>query len=205
MFWALEDSQNMSPFLLGETEKDMKIKINLTKGFTLIELLVVVVIIGILAAIALTQYRKLVEKANAAEALPILKALWQAQQAYYLLNNTYAIKFSDLDVDIPWTGDVKWRDSSVMKDTRSNDKWSLQIYSETGYGNYLSLGRISGKYKGTGFQVNSNSKLSSINCVERLDDGIVFEGNPGDYCEKIFNAIKISENWTARSYKKPQF
>ena len=70
-------------------------------GFTLIELLVVVLIIGILAAIALPEYTKAVEKSRVSDAVTQLRNLLTAQKAYKLANAGYATDLTLLDVEMP--------------------------------------------------------------------------------------------------------
>ena len=67
-------------------------------GFTLIELLVVVLIIGILAAMALPQYFKAVERSRMAEAVTLVDSIVKAQRRKFLQTNHYAEDFRGLDV-----------------------------------------------------------------------------------------------------------
>ncbi len=86
---------------------------NKNAGFALIELLVVVLIIGILAAVALPQYEKAVEKSRAAEALTLVRAIAGAEDVYYMANGNYATDLRDLDLSFPGVSDTAYSGYSI--------------------------------------------------------------------------------------------
>lgn len=71
------------------------------EGFTLIELLVVIIVIGILAAIALPSYLNQVNKARESEARVYVGSMNRAQQAYYLINDSFATDLAVLQLAVP--------------------------------------------------------------------------------------------------------
>jgi prepilin-type N-terminal cleavage/methylation domain-containing protein len=79
-------------------------------GFTLTEVLIVVAILGILASLALPRFFPSTEKARVSEAIGILSAIRQGEEAYWLENGVYlAITVSAADTAIPPApGDPPW-------------------------------------------------------------------------------------------------
>ncbi len=73
----------------------------MSKAFTLIELLVVVLIIGILAAVAVPQYRIAVAKSRYATLKDLAESIRQAEEIYYLANGEYVSNFEALDIQMP--------------------------------------------------------------------------------------------------------
>ncbi len=158
-------------------------------GFTLIELLVVVLIIGILAAIALPQYQKATAKARGAAVIPLIKALGQAQEKYFLENGAFATQFSQLDVSLPadWNQSCNFYSYSI--DCHSNGYWGIAIGTETSLKGTLYLEALSGPYKKTGFYYMPNRKSLGINypaegfgCFEHLGN----TATSGFWCNKLW-------------------
>ena len=101
-----------------------------SSGFTLIELLVVVLIIGILAAVAVPQYEKVVEKTRTMEAVGLVRSVRQAQELYYMQNSRYASSLDALTLSFPQTlaKNFNWDAPDQLKNGRFAISRSAEKY-----------------------------------------------------------------------------
>ncbi len=70
------------------------------KGFTLLEMLIVMLLVGILSAVALPNYRKAIEKSKTAEATLTTKTILDAAMIYAAAYRKCPSALSDLDIRV---------------------------------------------------------------------------------------------------------
>lgn len=87
------------------------------QGFTIVELLIVIVVIGILAALVITTFTGIQQKARNTERETDVKAIHGQVEAYYAQNGRYPT-LANMNTNSWRTANMKGLDNEAMKDPK---------------------------------------------------------------------------------------
>ena len=107
------------------------------KGFTLLEMLVVMLIVGILSAVALPNYRKAIDKSKTAEATLTTKTILDAAMIYAAAYRKCPDNLNDLDIKVSehgkywrfgvkYYGDAKYRNCYATAESKEGTGVSVE-------------------------------------------------------------------------------
>lgn len=143
------------------------------KGFTLIEMLVVVLIIGILAAVALPQYFKAVEKSRSSEALSVMGSISAAMERGRLVdaNNHYPAALSELDIEF------NNADGTAATETTINTtNFTITLYGVGAAPSNNSYVEAVRKGATSGYKLKRMYYTGKVTCTDSTDTGVSTSG-----------------------------
>jgi type II secretion system protein G len=103
------------------------------EGFTIVELLIVIVVIGILAALVVTTFTGIQQRARNTERETDIKAVHGQLEAYYAQNGSYPFR-DDVNTAAWRATNMKGLDAEALKDPKGSAQTLSAAASNTSYG-----------------------------------------------------------------------